>query len=153
VDHAPTGHCLQVLSASNHVYKASKKPILSKFKVQSLRVCPATLHSTSQTAIDRNTVIVDRPGGSPQAADPRFKKTMNSQSESPSQTQKCNIQAINDSEHEDNRQTHKTYHFENCGIVYMDSFNAHGVRMKNCGNLNNVSQVTCCFFFPFSLLI
>ena len=94
----------------------------------------------------RNSVIVDR---SPQAVDPtgRLEKTIDSQPESPasppSQAQKCNIQEINGDSL--SRQTHKLYHFENCGIVYVDSFNTHGVRMENCGN----TQVTCSFFFSF----
>ena len=91
--------------------------------------------------VDRNTVIVDR---SLQAADPRLEKTTDSRSP---QTQKCNnIQEIN----EDNHQTHKIYHFENCGTVYMDSFNTHSVKMENCGN--NTPKVTCSsFLLSFSL--
>ena len=87
--------------------------------------------------VDRNTVIVDRP---PQAADPRLEKTTDSLFP---RTRKChcNIQEIN----EKNPQAHKIYHIENCGTVYMDSFNAHNVRMENCGN--NISKVTCSLFF------
>lgn len=44
---------------------------------------------------------------------------------------------------EDISQTQNTYHFQNCGTVYMtvDSFNAGGVRIENCGN--NIPQVNC----------
>ena len=95
--------------------------------------------------IDRNTVIVDK---SPQAqavsADPSIEKTTNSRSP-PSQTQKRNIQEMN----EDIRKTHKIYQFQNCGIVYMNSSNVRGVRMKNCGNNLNSPQVTCSLFFLF----
>ena len=83
-----------------------------------------------------NTVIVDR---SPQAADPDLGKTTNSRSP--------DIQGIKEDIHEIN----KIYHFQNCGTVYMpvDSLNARGVIMENCGN--NVPQVTCSlFFFSFS---
>ena len=77
---------------------------------------------------------------SPQAADLRIEKTTNPRSP--------DIQEIN----EDFRQTHKIYQFQNCGIVYMDSLNARGVRMENCDN--NVPQVTCSLFFLlFSFLI
>jgi hypothetical protein len=87
--------------------------------------------------VDRNTVIVDR---SPQAADPMLENITNPRSP---QTQKCDIQEIN----EDNCQTHIIYHFQNCGTVNMDSFNARNVRMENCGN--NVPQLTCSLFFLF----
>ena len=92
--------------------------------------------------VDRN-IVVDR---SPQAARayPRFKLDSENPtiSQSP-ETQKCNIQDIN----EDNCrcQIHKIYHFQNCGPVYIDSFNAHGVKMENCGN--SVPQVTCSLSF------
>lgn len=81
--------------------------------------------------VDGNTSIDDR---SSQVADPRLDKN----SRSP-QMQEC--QEMN----EDNRQTHKIYQIQNCGIVYMDSFNACGVRMENCGN--HVPQVTCSLSF------
>ena len=78
--------------------------------------------------------MVDR---SPQTSGPSLEKTANSPSPE--------IQEIN----EDIRQAHKIYHFQNCGTVYIDSFNARGVRMENCGN--NVPQVTCSLaFFSFS---
>jgi hypothetical protein len=83
--------------------------------------------------VGRDTFIVDR---TPQAADHKLEKTTHSKSP---QTQKSDIQEIN----EDIHQTHKIYHFQNCGTVYMDSNNARGVRMENCGN--NVPQVTCSF--------
>ena len=87
--------------------------------------------------VDGNTVIVDR---SPQAADPRMENTSNSRSP---QTQKCDIQEIN----KDIYRSHKMYHIENCGTVYIDSFNARGVRVENCGN--NTPKVTCAFVsFP-----
>ena len=77
---------------------------------------------------------------SPQAADPRVEKKPNPRSP--------DIQEIN----EDICQIHKIYQFQNCGTVYMDSLNARGVRMDNCGN--NVPQVTCSsFFLFFSFLI
>ena len=87
---------------------------------------------------DRDTVIVDL---SPQAADPRLKKITDSRSP---ETQKCNIQEID----EGKRITRKIFHFENCGTVYMDSLNAHNVKIKNCGN--NVPNVTCLLFLSFS---
>ena len=73
--------------------------------------------------------------------DSRLEKTTNSRSPY--------IQEIN----EDIRQSHRIYHFQNCGTVCMsaESFNARGVRMENCGN--NIPQVTCSYsllsFFPF----
>ena len=103
------------------------------------RFGPLFLATTLQpVGMDSNTVIVDRS----QAADPSLKRTTNSRS--PDMQELLN---------EDNPQTRKIYYFQNCGTVYMpvDSFNARGVRMKDCGN--NVSQVTCsliCFLSPFS---
>jgi hypothetical protein len=94
--------------------------------VQLLYVLPVGLDM-----VGRNFLIFDR---SPQAADPKSEKS----SRSP-QTQKC--QEIN----EDNGQTHKIYQIQNCGTMYMDSFNACGVRMENCGN--HVPQVTCSLSF------
>ena len=98
-----------------------------------------TLQPVGMDMVDSNTVIVDR---SPQAADPSLKRTTNSRS--------SDMQELLN---EDNPQTRKIYYFQNCGTVYMpvDSFNARGVRMKDCGN--NVSQVTCwlfSFLSPFS---
>ena len=58
-------------------------------------------------------------------------------------------------DNEDIRQSQNIYHFQNCGTVCMsvDSFNAHGVRMENCGNY--IPQVTCpysyLYFFLFHL--
>ena len=65
----------------------------------------------------RNTVERSTP-------DPRLEETTNSRSPY--------IEEMN----EDIRQTHNIYHFQNCGTVSMsvDSFNARGVRMENCGN-------------------
>ena len=83
--------------------------------------------------VGNNTLIDDKRHQAPAAAD-ELGKTIDSGSP---QTQKCDIQDVN----EDIRQTHKLYHFQNCGIVYMDSFNARGVRMENCGN--HVPQVVC----------
>ena len=107
--------------------------------------CSSTPWSVRLGMVNSNTVIVDR---SSQAADPRLEKTTNSRS--------LDIQEIN----EDIHQTHKIY-LQNCGTVYMpltvDSFNARGVRMENCGN--NVPQVTCLlsfhphFLFSFNLAI
>ena len=61
------------------------------------------------------------------------------------QMQNGNIQEIDD----DNcpSQEHKIYHFHNCRIVYLDSFNTRTVTMESCGN--QVPQVTICssFFF------
>ena len=128
--------------------------INSSFKV----VCSSTLSLKAFQSLytldkldmgERDTIIGE---GIPQTADHGLKNTMHSRS---SQTQKPYIQEIN----EDIRQTHKTYHFQNCGTVYMDSFNARGVRMENCGN--NVPQVTCtlsssshlCFSSNFKLAI
>ena len=78
--------------------------------------------------VHRNTV--DRP-----PPDPKLEKTMNSSDH--------DIQEVN----EDIHQTHKIYHFQNCGTVCMsvDSFNTRGVRMKNCGNI--IPQVTRSFSF------
>ena len=95
--------------------------------------------------VDKNTlvneVIVDR---SPQAADFMLEKTTDSRSPG---TQKCDIQEIN----EDNRQTHKIYH---CGTVNMNmnSFNARGIRMENCGNKVRASQVPICSSLFLSLI-
>ena len=88
--------------------------------------------------IYRNTVESSLP-------DPRLEKTMNSQSP--------DIEEMNENIR---HQTHtgNIYHFHNCGAVSMsvDSFNAQGVRMENCGN--NTPQVNCSysfsFLFPFS---
>ena len=89
--------------------------------------------------VGRNTLIIDR---STQAAD-RLEKTTNSRSP---QTQKCDMQETNG----DNLQTHKLYHFQNCGAVYMDSFNASGVRTENCGNIapKVTRKLVFHFFFP-----
>jgi hypothetical protein len=77
----------------------------------------------------------------PQAADPRVETR-------PRPEQKCElVQEINDSE--DNRRNQKIYQFQNCGAVYMDSHNAHGVRIENCGNI--VPQFTCSLSFPLIL--
>jgi hypothetical protein len=54
------------------------------------------------------------------------------------QTQKSDIQGMSD----------MTYHFQNCGIVNMDSFNARGVRMENCHNNVPVS----CSFLPITFV-
>ena len=94
--------------------------------------------------VHSNTVIVNR---SPQTAE-RFEKTSNLNSQSP-QMQKCasDFQEIDDSEDTGNHhQTRTIYQIQNCGTVYMDSFNVHGVRMENCSN--NFPQVTCSLFFP-----
>ena len=91
-----------------------------------------------QGRMDRDKVIVDF---SPQAADPLLEKITGSRSP---ETQKCNIQEIE----EGKRITRKIFHFENCGTVYMDSLNAHNVKIKNCGN--NVPNVTCLLFLSFS---
>ena len=88
-----------------------------------------------------NADIVDR---SPQATDQSLKLEKTTSPRSP-QTQKCDIklEEIND----DNRQIHTIYQFQNCGTVNLsiDSFNASGVRMENCGNI--VPQVTKCSSF------
>ena len=108
-----------------------KSPSFQGFRpfVQLLYTLPVRLDM-----IERNILIVD---GSPQleAVDPRLEKTLNSRSP--------DVQEIN----EDIRQSHKIYHIQNCGTVYMpvDSFNARGVRMENCGN--NVPQITCSLYF------
>ena len=93
--------------------------------------------------VDRNTVI-DSDDRTPQAVETRLEKTTNSRSP---QTQKSNIQEIN----RDVRQTGKIYHFQNCGAVYMDSFNARGVRMENCGN--NIPQFTCSLLLHFRFVL
>ena len=85
--------------------------------------------------IGNNNLIDDSDRPTPAAAD-RLGKTMNSGSP---QMQKSDIQEVNGDE--DIRQTHKQYHFQNCGAVYIDSLNARGVRMENCGN--HVPQFTC----------
>ena len=82
---------------------------------------------------DTNT-LVDAIGILNQSDDPTLDK-MNYP-----QAQNGDIQGTDD----DNHQTHKTYHFHNCGMVYLDSFNTRRVTMEDCGN-----QVTCVsFFFP-----
>ena len=80
---------------------------------------------------------------STQAVDPRLENFKTTDSRSPL-TQKCTIQEINE-----DRQIHKIYHFENCGTIYLDSLNAHNVRMENCGN--NMNDPCSLFFFSFSL--
>ena len=76
----------------------------------------------------RNTVDSSPP-------DPSLEKTTNSRSP--------DIEEIS----EDIRQTQNIYHFQNCGTVCMsvDSFNARGVSMENCGN--NIPQVTCSYSY------
>ena len=88
--------------------------------------------------VDGN-IVIDADNGTSQAADPRLEMPTNSRSP---QTQNSEIQEIS----EDIHQTHKIYHFQNCGTVYMDSLNARGVIMENCGN--NIPQVICLFVFP-----
>ena len=75
-----------------------------------------------------NTVDISPP-------DPRLETTTNSRS--------FDIDEIN----EDIHQTQNIYHFRNCRTVCMsvDSFNADGVRMENCGN--NIPQVICSYSF------
>ena len=41
----------------------------------------------------------------------------------------------------DTTQARKIYHIKNCGMVHIDSFNAHRFRIQNCGN--QVPQVNC----------
>ena len=93
-------------------------------------------HDSILDTVDRNTVIVDK---SPQAADPRLEETANTRSP---QTQKCDIKDIN----EDNRQTHKTYCFQNCANVYIKPFNVHGFRKKIYAD---IVRVTCSLIFLF----
>jgi hypothetical protein len=89
----------------------------------------------------RDTFIVD---SDPQAASHRLERTTPFRSpHTQSVTQRSDIQETN----EDICQTDRIYHFQNCGTVNIDSFNARGVRMKNCGN--NLPQVTCLFIFLF----
>ena len=84
----------------------------------------------------RDTVNIDR---SPQATDPRLETTTNPRSPD-------TLEIINEI-NEDTGKINKIYHFQNCGTVYMpvDSFNARGIRMENCGN--NVPQITCSLSF------
>ena len=42
------------------------------------------------------------------------------------------------------RPRHMTYEFHNCQNVFMNSFNAEGIKVENAGN--NTPQVTCMFF-------
>ena len=81
----------------------------------------------------RNTVERSTP-------EPRIEETTNSRSP--------DIEEMN----EDIRRTHNIYHIQNCGTVCMsvDSFNAQGVRMKNCGN--NIPQVTCSYSYLYFIL-
>jgi hypothetical protein len=51
--------------------------------------------------------------------------------------------------YEDDRQIYNIYHFQDCGTVYLNSFNARGVTMENCGNY--IPQVTCSSFPPLTL--
>lgn len=49
---------------------------------------------------------------------------------------------------EDDRPQHMTYQFHNCQNVFMNAFNAQGVKVENAGN--NAPQITCkssSFFF------
>ena len=123
-------------------FKRRKLRLLKNLSFQ-VSVSLSGYSSTYQSdyMIGKNNVIDDRP--LPAAAD-RLGETMNSGSP---QTQKSDIQEVN----EDIHQTHKLYHFQNCGTVYMDSLNARGVRMENCGN--HVPQFTCSWFFSPSFLI
>jgi hypothetical protein len=57
-----------------------------------------------------------------------------------------------DTEHavgDDDRPQHMTYHFTNCRHVFLNAFNAHGVKVRNAGN--NAPQVIC-MSSPFFLL-
>ncbi|KAF8811968.1 hypothetical protein BYT27DRAFT_7208042 [Phlegmacium glaucopus] len=79
------------------------------------------------TVVDTNTIVnVDQ--RSP--ADPRLEKIMNSP-----QMQSAAIQAKDEDVHRS-----PPIHFQNCGIVYLNSFNTRGIAMEDCGN--HVSQVT-----------
>ena len=117
------------------MYSTTKEPCFQPISFQGFRVSlfvQLLLYIPSvRLDMDSNTAIDDR---SSQAADPRLENTTKSRSP--------DIQEIN----EDIRQTHKIY-FQNCGTVYMpvNSFNARGVKMENCGN--NVPQVTCLLSF------
>ena len=101
-------------------------------------------YSASSDMVDRDSLV--NADESPQATGPRSDNTTNFQ---PTQTrmQKYEIQEIN----EDNRQTHKIYHFQNCGTVNfnMDSFNTRTITMENCGN-KVPPQVNICPSFYFS---
>ena len=86
--------------------------------------------------VDGNdAVIIDR-DKSPQVADP-------GSLEKPQTQKKYDIQEIN----EEKRKTHKSYYFQNCGIVNLnvDSFNTRTITMENCGN--KVQRVTICSSF------
>ena len=130
-------HSFLLVYGKMKIYKSET----TAHSVQYLQLSPR--HSTCWIILhmaDRNTLIVDR---SPlHAADPT-----NFESRSPPMQKSHDIQEIYEEE------THRIYHFQNCGAVYINSCNAHGVRMENCSN--NVPQVTTCslflsFLFPFS---
>ena len=132
MERAPAGHRL-------HIWKSSTRKKSPTFQGFSLSVQWQLLSGYAlQGRTDRDKVIVDL---SPQAANFRLEKITDSRSP---ETQTCNIQEID----EDKRITCKIYHFESCGTVYMDSLNAHYVKIKNCGN--NVPNVTCSLFLSFS---
>ena len=142
MERAPTGHRL--------LFNCLKSPSFqwSSLFVQQLLSTLLLLVPVELNKVDRNTVIVV--DMSPQAVHQRLEKITDSLSPpSPSRTQKCNIQEINEDNH---HQTHKIYNFENCDTVYIDSLNAHNVRMKNCGN-NDITKVTstCSLFSLLSL--
>ena len=89
---------------------------------------------------DRNTLpVVDAIGILNQSDDPTLEK-MNDL-----QVQNGDIQGTDD----DNHQTHKTYHFHNCEMVYLDSLNTRSVTMEDCGD--HVQQVTRASFFSLSI--
>lgn len=51
---------------------------------------------------------------------------------------------------DDDRPQHMTYQFHNCQNVFMNAFNAHGVKVENAGNI--APQVTCMSSSLFFLL-
>lgn len=48
---------------------------------------------------------------------------------------------VEDAVGDDERPQHTTYQFHNCANVFMNAFNAHGVKVENSGN--NKPQFTC----------
>ncbi|KAF8811947.1 hypothetical protein BYT27DRAFT_6433206 [Phlegmacium glaucopus] len=86
-----------------------------------------TISHIMAMAIDKKTIVnIDQ--RSP--ADQRLEKTTNSP-----QMQSVDIRAMD----EVVRQS-PPIHFQNCGIVYLNSFNTHSIDMQDCAN--HVPQVT-----------
>lgn len=54
---------------------------------------------------------------------------------------------------DDGRPLNRTYQFHNCQTVYMNAFNAHGVKVKNSGNQTPKITCTPCPLFDISISV